>query len=170
MQASQDDVSNAAERTMMSNYETALANGDRTAALRYALDYTENVYGEDAPETVRLTHLYGSLLYQEGDYREATEVLKKALERSSAAFGASGGEAFELNMNIAYAYGQWSPGLSPRTTYFNRALEILRERGEHESISYVTTLISIAINLMDNGGLKGDYSSHLSDTLYSPEV
>ena len=168
--ASPDIVSNLAEREMISNYETAMANGDQTAAVKHVLDYTEKAYGENAPETVRLTHRYGSLLYKDGEYQKATDVLIKALERSIAAYGDSGGEAFEINMNIAYAYSQWRTGLSPRTKYFNRALEILRERGEHESITYVTSLISIAINLMDNGGLKGDYSSHLSDTLYSPEV
>lgn len=158
------------ERKMMSAYEAAMANGDRTAAVSHVLEYTENIYGKNAPETVRLTHRYGSLLFQDGNYREATDVLIKALERSTAAFGASGGEAFELNMNIGYAYSQWQPRLSTRTKHFNRALEILRETGEHETITYVTALISIAINLMDNGGLKGDYTSHLSDILYSEQA
>ncbi len=169
-QASQADTSNATERKMISGYETAMANGDQTAAVKYVLDYTEKAYGENAPETVRLTHRYGELLYQDGDYQKATDILIKALERSVAANGESGGEAFEINMNIAYAYSQWKTGLSSRMQYFNRALEILRERGEHESITYVTTLISIAINMMDNGGLKGATTSHLSDTMYSPEV
>lgn len=169
-QASQADTSNAAERKMMSNYETAMANGDQTAAVKYVLDYTEKAYGENASETVRLTHRYGELLYQDGNYQKATDVLIKALERSVAAYGESGGEAFEINMNIAYVYSQWKTGLSSRMKYFNRALEILRERGEHESITYVTTLISIAINMMDNGGLNGATTSHLSDTMYSPEV
>jgi len=158
------------EREMLSSYEAAMANEDQTAALMYVLDYTEKTYGENAPETVRLTHRYGSLLYQDGNYQKATDVLIKALERSEAANGESGGEAFEINMNIAYAYSQWKTGLSSRMKYFNRALEILRERGEHESITYVTTLISIAINMMDNGGLKGSTTSHLSDTLYSAEA
>ena len=169
-QASQADTSNVTEREMLSSYEAAMANEDQTAALMYVLDYTEKTYGENAPETVRLTHRYGSLLYQDGNYQKATDVLIKALERSEAANGESGGEAFEINMNIAYAYSQWKTGLSSRMKYFNRALEILRERGEHESITYVTTLISIAINMMDNGGLKGSTTSHLSDTLYSAEA
>jgi len=165
--ASEDGTSSAAEQAMMSNYEAAVAKGDQTAAIWYVLDYAEEAYGENAPETVNLTHRHGSLLYQDGDYRRATRVLLTALERSTAAYGPSGGEAYEINMNIAYAYSEWQPRLSVRTRYFNRALEILRERGEHESLTYVTTLISIAINLMDNGALKGDYTSHLSDTLYS---
>jgi tetratricopeptide (TPR) repeat protein len=169
-QASQDDMSKAAERKMLSNYDMAMADGDRTAAVKYVLDFTEKAYGESAPETVRLTHRYGYLRYQDGDYPEATDILIKALERSIAAYGESGGEAFEINMNIAYAYSQWRTSLSPRMKHFDRALEILRENGEHESITYVTTLISIAINLMDNGGLKGNFSSHLSDNLQSPEV
>jgi tetratricopeptide (TPR) repeat protein len=168
--ASQADVSKSAEREMMSNYETAMARGNQTVALKYVLDYTEKAYGENAPETVKLTHRYGSSLYGDGDYREATEVLKKALERSTAAYGESGGEAYEINMNIAFAYSEWRTGLSRRMKYFDRALEILRERGEHESITYVITLVNIVVNLMDSESLRGDYTSHLSDTLQSPEV
>jgi len=66
-------------------------------------------------------------------------------------------------MNIGYAYSKWRAGLSLRAKYFDRALEILRERGERESITYVTTLINIVINMMENGGLKGSYSSNLAD-------
>jgi tetratricopeptide (TPR) repeat protein len=169
-QASQEDIFEADKLKMLSNYETALADGDQTAAVKFVLDYTEMAEGENAPSTVKLTHRYGHLLYQDGNYRQATDVLKKALERSTAAFGASGGEAFEINMNIGYAYSRWRTGLLPRTKYFDRALEILRERGEHESIVYVTTLVNITVNLMDSGSLKGSYSSTLSDTLNSPEV
>ena len=162
-QASQDDMSKADELKMLSSYDTAMADGEQTAAVKYVLDYAEKAYGENAPATVTLTHRYGYLLYEDGNYREATEVLKKALERSTVAFGKSGGEAYEINMNIGYAYSQWRAGLSLRTKYFDRALEILRERGEHESIAYVTTLINIVVNMMDNGGLKGSYSSNLAD-------
>jgi len=168
--ASQNDVTRPDDQKMVSDYEAAMATGDQAAALKYVLDYTEKAYGENAPETVRLTHRHGSALYHDGNYREATEVLRKALERSIAAYGESGGQAFEINMNIGYAYSQWSPRLSPRMKYFERGLEILRERGEYESITYVTTLINIVINMMDNGGLKGHYSSHLSDTLYSEQA
>ena len=73
-------------------------------------------------------------------------------------------------MNIGFAYGQWRSGLLPRIKYFNRALEILRERGEHESITYVTTLINIVVNLMGSTSLQGSYSSHLSDTMQSEAV
>jgi len=162
---SQAEVSRADEVEMMSRYDAAMANGDETAAIKYVLDYTEKAYGENAPETVNLMHRYGYLLYQDRDYRKATDVLKETLERSTVAHGESGGEAFEINMNIGYAYSGWSPGLSRRMKYFDRALEILRDRGEHETVEYVTTLINIVVNLMDEGGLKGEYSSHIGDSL-----
>ncbi len=167
---SQDDISGVPEREMMASYKAAMAKGNQAAGLKYVLDYTERAYGVNAPKTVRLTHRYGHLLYQEGDYRKATDVLLVALERSTAAYGEFGGEAYEINMNIGFAYSQWRTGLSRRTKYFDRALEVLREQGEHESIRYVTSLINITINLMDSGSLGGSYSSSLSDTMSSPEI
>ena len=65
---------------------------------------------------------------------------------------------------------RWKTGLQPRTRYFDRALEILRERGEHESMTYVTTLFNIIVNLMGSTALQGSYTSHLSDTLQSEAV
>jgi tetratricopeptide (TPR) repeat protein len=162
-QAAQADADKADELKMLSSYEAALADGDQTAAVKYVLDYAEKAYGENAPATVKLTHRYGYLLYQDGNYRKATDVLKKALERSTVTYGKSGGEAYEINMNIGYTLSQWSPSLSSRMKYFDRALEILREKGEHETIKYVTTLINIVVNLMDNDGLGGAYSSSLGD-------
>jgi len=162
-QASQDDVSRGDETKMMSGYATAMADGDQTAAVKLVLDHAEKAYGENARTTVKLTYRYGHLLYLDGDYREATDVLKKALERSTVAYGKSGGDAYEINMNIGYSYSQWSPGLSSRMKYFDRALEILRERGAHETIAYVTTLINIVVNLMDNDGLSGESSIDLGD-------
>ena len=168
--ASQAELSTANEGKMLSDYKAAMARGDQVAALKRVLDYAEKAYGENAPETARLTHRLGYALYQDGNYQEAAGVLKKALERSTVAHGESGGEAFEINMNIAYASGRLSPRLAPRIKYFDRALEILRERGERDSITYVTTLINIVVNLMESGSLGGSYSSSLSDTLQSPEV
>lgn len=168
--AAPDAVPLVSETEMLSLYESEMAAGNQTAALKIILEFSEQTNGENAPETVRLTHRYGHSLYQDGDYRRATEVLLKALERSTAAFGESGGEAFEINMNIGFAYGQWRSGLLPRIKYFNRALEILRERGEHESITYVTTLINIVVNLMGSTSLQGSYTSHLSDTMQSEAV
>jgi len=165
VQASQDDISKADETGMLSSYEAAITDGEQAAAVKHVLDYAEKAYGENAPETIKLTHRYGYLLYQEGDYRKATKALKKALERSTAAYGESGGDAYEINMNIGFTYSQWRSNQIPRTKYFDRALEILRERGEHESISYVTTLVNIVVNLMDNGGLNGSYSSTIGDNI-----
>jgi len=178
-QALQAEVSEADEATVMANYRAAMANGEESVALKYLLDFTEKTKGENAPATVKLMHRYGYSLYKGGEYREATEVLKEALERSTVTFGESGGEAFEINMNIAYSLSQWSPSLSSRMKYFDRALEILRERGEHETVAYVTTLVNIVVNLMNNDGLSGSTSMHLGDdyeryidgelTAFSPE-
>ena len=124
---------------LQARYEQAMASGDRTVALEHVLKYAEENYGENDPQTVKLTRHYGHALYQDHRYREATEVLKTALERSTAAFGPAGGEAFEINMNIAFAYSQWNSRLLTRMQYFDQALEILRERGERVSITYVDT-------------------------------
>lgn len=166
----QEPVNDAAEAEMLSRYEAEMEAGNTSTAVKIILEFTEQTQGENAPETARLTHRYGHSLYREGDYRRATEVLLTALERSNAAFGETGGEAFEINMNIGFAYGQWKTGLLPRANYFDRALEILRERGEHESMTYVTTLINIVVNLMGSTSLQGSYTSHLSDTLQSEAV
>ena len=73
-------------------------------------------------------------------------------------------------MNLGNAYSQRREQWAPRLKYFDRALEILRERAEHESITYVATLVSIVINLLDSDGLDGSYSSHFSDTMQGEEV
>ena len=83
--ASQGELSKDDENKMLSNYDAAMASGNQTAAVKYVLDYSEKARGENAAATVNLTYRYGSLLYQDGKFREATEVLKKALERSIAA-------------------------------------------------------------------------------------
>jgi tetratricopeptide (TPR) repeat protein len=160
-EAVQVEVPEAERREALSRYEAAMAEGDRKGAVKHILELTEKMEGENSPLTVKLTHRYGHLLYQDGEYRDATKVLNKALKRSTAAFGETGGEAFEINMNIAYSYSQWSPSLSSRMKHFDQALEILREQGEHESMRYVTTLVNIVVNLMDNDGLSGDYSTEL---------
>ena len=161
--AAPTDVSEDDEARMLSSYEAAMAVGDEAAAVKHVLDFSEKAKGENAPETVKLTHRYGYLLYQNGEYREATQVLKQALKRSTVAHGKSGGDAYEINMNIGYSLSQWSPSLSSRMKHFDRALEIMRERGEHETIAYVTTLINIVVNLMDNDGLSGETSLDLGD-------
>ena len=158
------------EQDMLAAYNEALAAGNKPKAIKHALDFTEEQRGENDPTTIRLMTQYGHALYQNGDYREATKVLIETLERSTAVHGESGGNAFELNMNIAYAYSRWHPSLSRRMKYFDRALAIMRERGQRESVEYVSTLVNIVLNLMKNDGLRGEYSSTISDTMFSPEA
>ncbi len=161
--AAREGVTEADKRRLLADYEAAKASGDEVAAVRHVLDYAEADFGENAPQTIKLMHRYGQLLYEHGRYREATSALKDALERSEATYGEYGGDAFEINMNIGYALSRWSTSLSGRTRYFDRALEILRENGQRETIDYLTTLVNITINLMEDGGLKGDYSTNVGD-------
>lgn len=162
--ASQDD-----EHIMVSGYESAMAAGDQTTALKHVLDYSTQANGENAPQTIKLMHRYGYSLYKAGEYSEAINVLKQTLERSARVYGETGGEAFEINMNLGNAYSQRRENWGPRLKYFDRALEILRERGEHESITYVATLVNIVINLLDSKGIDGAYSSHFGDTIHGEE-
>ena len=165
VQAVQDEADKADKQRMLAQYEAAMADGKKAKAIKYVVDYSEKAYGENSPVAVKLMHRYGNVLYDNGDFRKATGVLRDTLKRSIAAHGKSGGSAFEINMNIGFAYSQWHPSLSRRTRYFNRGLEILRERGQHESIAYVTTLVNIITNMMENDGLKGDYSSTIRENL-----
>ena len=164
------DAGKSVEQDIMPLFDEAVNRGDETAALEHLLEYVERTHGENSPEAVKVTRRYGHALYRDNRYREATEVLKTALERSSAVYGPTGGDAFEINMNIAFAYSQWNSRLSTRLVYFDRALEILRERGEKESITYVNTLVSIVVNLMQSNALGGSYTSRLSDTMYSEQA
>lgn len=161
--AAGDTVTEADKLKMLSKYETAMAKGKHADAVEYLLDYTEKAFGENDPATIKLTRRYGHVLYESGKYQKATKVLKEALERSNAAFGETGGDAFEISMNIGYAYSRWSPSLSSRMEYFDRALEILRKRGEHVSIKYVTTLVNITVNLMGGEGMRGEYTANPGD-------
>jgi hypothetical protein len=107
--ASQSDVSETDEARMLFNYEAALASGDETAAVKHVLDVSEKTNGENDSGTVNLTHKYGFLLYLDGEYREATRVLKKALERSTIAHGASVGDGTATRncprLLISHIYG-----------------------------------------------------------------
>lgn len=149
------------ETQLLAEYEAAMARGDEAGAVKHALEFSEKAHGKYDPRTVKLTHRYGFVLYMDREYREATGVLKEALKRSMKAHGAAGGEAFDINMIIGYSLSHWSPNLTERMKYFDRALEILRDRGDHESLSYVATLIDIVVNLMDNNGLSGDVSTSI---------
>lgn len=157
-------ASEADEDMMVSSFEAAMAKGDQSAALKHVLEYSEQTYGEDAPVTIRLMHRYGYSLYKDGEYREAINVLKETLERSAKVYGETGGEAFEINMNLGKAYSHRRQRWAPRLRYFDRALEILRERGEQESITYVATLVNIVINLLDSDGLTGSFTPTFYDT------
>ena len=140
---SQADASQAEEHVMVSSFKSAMAKEDQATALKHVLDYSAQANGENAPVTIKLMHRYGYSLYKAGKYREAINVLKQTLEQSTEIYGETGGEAFEINMNLGKAYSQRRERWAPRLKYFDRALEILRERGEHESITYVATLVRI---------------------------
>jgi tetratricopeptide (TPR) repeat protein len=163
-------ASQADENRMVSSFEAAMEKGDQATALKHVLEYSERTNGEDAPVTIRLMHRYGYSLYKGRKYREAINVLKETLERSTKVYGEFGGEAYEINMNLANAYSHRRHRWGPRLKYFDRALEVLRERGERESITYVATLVSIVINLLDSDSLSGTYNPDYSDTLLVEEV
>ena len=170
MLSPQADASQAVEQEMISSFESAMAKGDEATALKHVLDYSMQTNGEKAPETIKIMHRYGYALYKEGSYSEAIDVLKRTLGRSTDVYGETGGEAFEINMNLGNAYSQYRERWEPRLKYFDRALQILRERGEYESITYVATLVSIVINLLDSDSLDGSYSTRFSDTTQSEEA
>lgn len=155
---------------MVSRFEAAMAKGDQTTALRHVLDYSERTYGEYAPVTIRVMHRYGYSLYKDGEYREAIDILRETLERSMQVHGEFGGEAYEINMNLGHAYSHRRDRWGPRLKYFDRALEVLRERGERESITYVATLVNIVINLLDSDSLSGTYNPDYDDTQVFQEV
>lgn len=155
---------------MVLRFEAAMAEEDQTTALKHVLDYAKQAYGEDAPVTIKLMHRYGYSLYRDGKYREAINILKETLERSTDVFGETGGEAFEINMNLGYAYSQRRERWEPRLKYFDRALEILRERGENESITYVATLVNIVINLLNSSSLSGEYTPDLNKDFQGEEI
>jgi len=167
---SQLAASQADDDRMVSRFETAMAAGDGSTALRHVLDYAEQAYGEDAPVTIKLMHRYGYSLYKDGRYRESINILKQTLERSTGVFGETGGEAFEINMNLGNAYSQRQERWAPRLKYFDRALEILRERGERESVTYVATLVHIVINLLNSNSLSGSQTADFGNTLEPEEV
>ena len=151
----------ADEDRMVSRFEAAMAKGDQTTALRHVLDYSERTYGEYAPVTIRVMHRFGYALYKDGEYREAIDILRETLERSTQVHGEFGGEAYEINMNLGHAYSHRRDRWGPRLKYFDRALEVLRERGERESITYVATLVNIVINLLDSDSHLKNLTSNL---------
>ena len=79
--ASQSKLLDGLDHEVRSEYESLSAKGEETVAVQLLLAHAEKAYGENAPKTVRLTHAYGYLLLQDGSYRKAVKVLKKALKR-----------------------------------------------------------------------------------------
>jgi len=154
-QSNANDDPKAAETEALSNYEAARAAGRHAEAARYVLDYMEKTEGENAPLTVALTHSYGNLLRDEGDIPEAISILKTARERGIIAFGAHGIELFEIILDLGDAYVDRDIGVGRPIQYFDEALEVLRENGQHETILYVTTLVGITSRLVQGGALDG---------------
>jgi len=150
-----NDGLSAAKTEMVNNYEAAKADGRHAEAAKYVLDYIEKTEGENAPLTVALTQRYGNLLRKEGDIREASSVLKTARKRGINAYGQHGIQLFEINMDLGDAYVDRNIGLGKPKKYFDDALEVLRENGQHETILYVTTLVGITSKLTQAGALEG---------------
>jgi hypothetical protein len=158
-QSNTDDTPSAAETEALNNYDTATAAGRHAEAAKYVLDYMEKTEGENAPQTVALTHRYGNLLREEGDIREAVSVLKAARERGIIAYGEHGIELFQINLDLGDTYVDRNIGIGRPRKYFDDALEVLRENGRHETILYVRTLVGITSRLTQAGALEGALSA-----------
>lgn len=157
------DAQDAENLAVLAKYAASAEERDVVAAVGHLLDYSVLTEGANAPRTAQLTHRYGVLLLRSGEYRQAVNVLKTALERSDAAFGEFAGEAFEINMNIGYAYGHLGRRRLYSFDYFDRALEVLRQRGERETVLYVSALLNIVANVADNEGLSGNTSTTVAN-------
>ena len=158
-----DNKTNGSYEAPLEHYRELKAAGKDIEAIKFMLAVSEESLGINDPNTVKLMHHYGKLLHEEGEYKEAVIVLLEAQERSVIAFGPFGGPAFQLNMDIAYAYSQKKSSLLLTTTYFDKALEALRENGQYETMKYITTLVQISTDMMRDGGLKGGYISILEE-------
>ncbi|GEM_PF-2984516 len=161
------DSGSAAEDAALARYVAAANEQDTVAAIGHLLDYSILAHGENAPRTALLTHRYGELLMRAGRHREATAVLKTALERSEVAFGEYSEESLDINMSLGYAYGELGRRRVYGFHYFDRALEILRARGERETIRYVVALLNIVSSVADNDGLSGQTTANIVDNDYS---
>jgi len=153
-----DDGQDSAERQALKHYEAAVAAGRHAEATKTILDYMEMSEGENAPLTVALTQRYGNLLRVEGNLREGIAVLKAARQRGIVAYGEHGIELFAINMDLGEAYVDRDIGFRKPKKYFDDALEVLRENGQHETILYVTSLVGIASRLTQAGALNGALS------------
>ncbi len=158
-----DNTTESSYETPLEHYQQLKASGKDIEAIKFMLAVSEESLGINDSNTVKLIHHYGKLLHEEGEYKEAVIVLLEAQERSVIAFGPFGGPAFQLHMDIAYAYSQKKSSLLLTTTYFDKALEVLRENGQYETMKYITTLVQISTDMMRDGGLKGGYISILEE-------
>lgn len=163
------DKAETAKIAVLKKYEAAKANGEDTKAVKILLDYTEKNQGKNSPLTIKLLNKYGNMLSQDGEHSKATKALKEALSRSDETFGEYAAQAYQLNMDVGYAYGKWGSSLAIRTKYFDKALKVLRENGQHETVSYVAALISVVSGMMDSNSLRGKYSSTLNSN-YTPSA
>jgi hypothetical protein len=160
--SAQDNASeglSAAKAEMVNNYEAAKAEGRNAAAAKHVLDYVEKTEGENAPLTVAMTQRYGNLLRQEGDIRQAISILKTARERGINAYGEHGIQLFEINMDLGEAYVERNIGIGIPQKYFDDALEVLRQNGQHETVLYVKALVGITSRLTQAGALEGALSA-----------
>ena len=156
--AANDDLS-AAQTQLLAEFEAARDAGRNTDAAKYALEYVEMSEGETTPLTVTLTHRYGILLREEGNIKKAVSVLKKARERGIIVYGEHGIELFEINLDLGDAYISGDTGIGRPKQYFDDALEVLRENGQHESTLYVKALVGITARLTQAGALDGALSA-----------
>jgi len=157
--SAQNEGSSAAETEALGNFDAATAAGRHAEAAKYVLDYMEGSEGENSPLTVALTHRYGNLLREEGDIKEAISALKTARQRGMIAFGQHGIELFEINLDLGDAYVDRAIGLGKPKKYFDDALRVLRENGQHETVLYVRTLVGITSRLTQAGALEGATSA-----------
>ena len=125
--AAESDPRDAESLAILARYEAAAKERDVVGAVGYLVDYSVLTRGENAPQTAQLTHHHDILLIHAGEYLEAAKVLKEALKRSDAAFREFAGEAFDINMNLGYAYSHLGRTRIYNAKYFDRALEVDRK-------------------------------------------
>ncbi len=163
LQAAETNDNNDAEN-VYKQYVAAQSEGDNALAMKHILKYKEITRGKNHPETIEAMQLYGKLLSKNLDFREATTVLIEAQERATKTFGPFAGPNYQLYMDIAHTYSKKRRArLRTKLNYFNKALEALRESGQHKSLKYVGALISTVSELMRDGSLEGEYSQTYND-------
>jgi len=164
IQAAETNYNKDAEN-IYKQYVAAQSEGDDALAMKHIMKYKEITRGKNHPETIEAMQLYGKLLFKNLDFREATNVLIEAQERATKTFGPFAGPNYQLYMDIAHAYSKKRRArLKTKLNYFNKALEALRETGQHKSLKYVGALITTVSELMRDGSLEGEYSQTYNDS------